>query len=287
MKEAEVTEVALSRAVSTALPRPQYCLLSENEAREYDCVQTARRLSAEDEDTRLQAYQLHFQTHVERYTDWARRKAFFDPTYKYPELSVEDIVVEILCRFGKRVWEGGYDAQGSQPCAYVKRAIKNEFQDCLRKGIHPTKEECSACYRERGRCKFSGQDPPSERERRKCFQVPRIDDFEEVCIRFAGAGLLDQQEWPPRPAQELQRPVEELVVLEDLIRRELQPIEIQVLTLYLKGKTGQEISRQVKRAVDNVYQIRHRAIKKLRRALMFRNDNARIILPNGLGIKLV
>ena len=270
MKEAEVTEMALRRAVSTALPRPPYCLLSEDEAREYDCVETARRLSAEDEDTRLQALWHHHQTHVDAYVRWARNRNRVDATYKNEELrreSARDIVEEALCSFGRRVKEGGYHfRKNRRPCAYVERAITNKAQDRLRKGKHPTKEECALCYQEKGRCKFSGHDPPSEREQRKCFRIPPIDDFDEVCTRLAGAGLLDPPEWPPRPGQELRHSVEELISLEDLMRRELKPIEIRVIILYLEGKSGPEIAREINRTVDNVHQIHHRAIEKLRRA---------------------
>ena len=302
MEGVEIAEMALYEAVSASLPRPKYCLLSESEAREYDCVETARRLSAEDEDTRLQASWHHYLTHIEAYVRWARNRKRFDVTYRHQELrheSTEDIVREALCSFVERVKSGDYNARQSRPCAYVKRIITNKSQDRLRKGIHPTREECEVCYREKGRCKFSGQNPPSERERKKCFLPPRIADLEEVSIGLGIAGLQGQGEWPPRqsdPSQDVQHLIEEKLTFEHvrdralaLMPSRLRPVEIQVLQAFcFEDKSGREIARQTNLTLDNVYQIHHRALKKLYRALILEDEDLRYYAPpTGVGTQVV
>jgi len=276
-----MVKMGLEKAVSTTdSNRDRYCLLRDDEIETYRCVETAANLGAMAEETRLLAYWHHFQTHVVPYTKWAASKKLFDPTMRYPDPyeGAAELVEEVLLSFCKKIQEKKYDVQKGLPCKYIKRAAKNKFQDILRRGHNPTREECIRCYEIGGFCPASKAEQPGERERQRCFRLPFVEEFDAVSITFAAAGL--QEQWPPvlQDVQSLlgiHRPVE-AKALQDVLLESIWNLAARVLkadpTAVLKGtfrhhKSSREIAEELKTTPGNVDQIRHRGLRRLRKLI--------------------
>ena len=82
----EMAGMSRKEAVSATDPDwDRYCLLREDGAETYRCVETAANLSASTEETRLQAYWRHYKTHIEPYTRWTVNRKLFNQTVQYPD----------------------------------------------------------------------------------------------------------------------------------------------------------------------------------------------------------
>jgi len=272
-----MVDMCQSRAVSAPVStRKRACLLQEQEWAAYRCAETAADLGAATEEKRLQAFWLHYKTHVERYIAWATRKHLIDATVRYPDPAegAAELVFDVLLSFHQIVQQGGYIAEKGSPCKYVKQAIRNKFQDILRRGRHPTPEECMQCWEERGMCPVYGTTRPWEQDRERCFRPPPVEQFDEAGAMFAAAGL--QGQWPPkRELSVVQRPVEHLA-LDDTMIACIWALMPEVLTpdqhvvlreTFLHHKTSREIALQIDKSPGNVDQIRHRGLRRLYRAL--------------------
>jgi RNA polymerase sigma factor (sigma-70 family) len=271
-------KMAPQRAAS-ADARKLYCLLVDEEREAYRCAETAEALGATAAGERLQAYWNHFKTHLEVYVQWAKNRYLFDPTVHFDDLQERgiDLVERVLIAFQTVVQERRYDSKKGPPCRYIKRSITNRFQDILRRGRHPTKEECARCWREGGECRFSGIAPPGAEERRRCLRPPAIDRLDVAEASFALAGL--QDEWPPIAGQmeavAPHRPVEiqalEQILIEtiwDLSEEELTQDKVHVLReAVLHGKSGHEIAEDLKTSRSNIYQLKRRGIQRLSQLL--------------------
>lgn len=276
-----MANVSLEEAVSATDPtRDRYCLLHDYGMDVYRCAETAANLGAVAEETRLQAYWLHYKTHVEPYTRWSANKRMFDPTVQYPDPqeAAAELVVEVLLSFYHKVQERLYDAGRGPPCKYIKRAIRNRFQDILRRGRNPTAEECARCCEERGFCLLFRTEQPGERERQQCFRLPPIEEFDAASVVFAAAGLQDQ--WPPvlegvRSVSSVRRPVEDQALQGALVQsawrlisKVLTPDQRTVLAeTFLRYKTSREIASMIRTTPGNVDQIRRRGLRRLNKAL--------------------
>jgi RNA polymerase sigma factor (sigma-70 family) len=277
----EMVSMSLEKAVSATDPKKnRYCLLQEDGTEIYRCAETAANLGATAEETRLQAFWLHYKTHVEPYTRWAAGKNMLDPTVQYPDPreAAAELVEDVLLSFYRRVQGGQYDVGRGPPCKYVKRAIRNGFQDILRRGRNPTGEECARCYEKGGVCPVFGTEQPGERERRRCFRLPPVGEFDAVSAVFAAAGLQDQ--WPPalgdvQGVSSIRRPVEDqalqAVLIQsvwNLINELLTPDQRTVLAeTFLHHKTSREIALMIHTTPGNVDQIRHRGLRRLNKVL--------------------
>jgi len=271
--------------LETAVPAPdyarkRYCLLRDDEIEAYRCAETAANLGATEEGTRLRAYWLHFKTHVGPYTEWALKKRLFDPTVRYPDPreGATELVEKVLLSFHRRVQEDHYDVERGPPCKYLKRAIKNGFQDILRRGRHPTREECVKCWEERGACPVFGVQRPWEQERGRCSRLPSVEGFDRSSALFAAAGL--QEQWPPvlqdvRGISVVRRPVEDQALkgamiaciwalMPELLTPDQQTV---IMETYLHYRTSREIALMIQTTPGNVDQIRHRGLGRLYRAL--------------------
>jgi RNA polymerase sigma factor (sigma-70 family) len=277
-----MVKMTLERAVSTADPRrKRYCLLRGDETEMYRCTEAAAKLGAKEKETRIPAYWLHFKTHIKPYTRWARNRRLFDPTAQYsdPLDGAAELVEDVLLSFYRKIEENQYNPDRGPPCRYIKRSIKNKYQDLLRRGRHPTAEECMRCWEERGSCPVSETERPWDQDRQRCFRPFVVEDFGAVSATFAAVGLHDQ--WPPTQLQDMQctpatlRPVEEQALDRAMIAYiwELMP---RVLTLaqrtvlvetFLHHRTSREIARMIQTTPGNVDQIRHRGLRRLYRAL--------------------
>lgn len=268
-------KMPLRRAASID-ERRLYCLLSDEERQAYQCVETAEALGAIVEDERLRAYWHHFTSHIEAYGRWARRKNLFDPTIDYLDIRerADNLVKSVLISFQRIIREGRFNPAKGLPCQYIKRSIKNRFQDILRRGRHPTPEECARCWREGGECRFSGRRPPGAEERQRCLRLPATDSLDLAEVAFALAGLQDT--WPPESWYESdgarpRRPVETQALKEvvteaiwDLIDEELTQDQREVLRkTILHGRSGQEIAEELSTSRSNVYQLKRRGIQRL------------------------
>ena len=259
----------------------RYCLLPDNERTAYRCAETAANLGAPVEETRVRAYWLHYMTHVESYTDWACGKRLFDPTAHYPDPrdGAIELVEGALGRFCQIVLKGEYDVSRGVPCKYLKRAIKNEFQDIMRRGRHPSREECEQCWQERGMCPRLRDEQPGEQDYRRCYRLPSVEGLEQGSAMFAAAGL--QERWPPlleatEDAGGIQRPVEEQA-LNGVIIACVRALLPRLLTVgqrivleetFLRHKTSREIALMIKTTPGNVDQMRRRGLRRLYWALM-------------------
>ena len=260
------------RAVSTPDPgRERYCLLCGGESEAYRCVETAGDLGAEEEETRLRAYWWHYMTHVETYTQWAERRKYFDPTTRHPDRrdGAIELVEDVLLLFYRTIRENRYDIKKGPPCKYLKRAMRNRFQDLLRRGRHhPKPDECARCREEQGMCSFSGTEYPSERERKLCLRpslVEGLDGFDEMNDTFTAAGLHDQ--WPPT-SRDVQGDFDsdrsrEGEILDHVLIAQAQDLMPEVLTsdqqtvlveTYIHNKTSREIAERLQTTPGNVDQ---------------------------------
>jgi len=270
-------KMALQEAASAA---KKFCILRDEEREAYPCAETAKALGARAAGERLRAYWRHFKTHVEAYVRWAVRQHLYDPTVHYtdPREGVIDLVEQALISFQPVVQEGRYDSEKGLPCKYIKRSIKNRFQDILRRGRHPTKEECERCWQERGGCRFSEIGPPGAEERQRCLLPPAVDRLEIDEALFATAGL--HEEWPPTPwsggnGALPHRPVETQALeqiltgaIGELIMEKLTPDQRYVLIEFiLRGRSGYEVAESLKTSRSNVYQLKRRGIKQLSQLL--------------------
>jgi len=266
---------------ASADARRRYCLLNDKERAAYRCAETAETLEAVTVDERLQAYWHHFKTHIEAYSQWAQRKHLFDPTFHFKDVreKVTDLVEQVLIAFQPVIHEGRYSSKKGVPCKYIKRSIRNRFQDILRKGRHPTKEECLRCWRERGGCRFSGMARPGGNERQRCLRPPAIEGLDVSEAAFALAGL--QDEWLPRfsetdggsyPSRPVEREALDHILdgtVWDLIDEELTADQKFVLReVILNHKTGREIAQELKTSRSNVYQLKRRGINRLTHLLL-------------------
>lgn len=272
-----MANMSIEKAVSaTVSERDRYCLLRDEESEDYRCAETATNLGATAAETRLQAYWLHYKTHIEPYARWAWNRKLFDPTVRYlaPLEAAAELVGDVLLSFHRQVQDGQYDPKRGPPCKYIKRGVKNRFQDVLRRGHHPTPEECARCYEKGGFCPLFRPERPGEQERQRCFRLPPVTEFDPVSAMFAAAGLQDQ--WPPLPgASSVRRSVEDPALrgvlidsIWDFIDETLTPNQRIVLReTYLNDKTSREIALEALDTTQgNVDQIRHRGIKRLKRA---------------------
>jgi len=273
--------VSLKEAVSATDPkRDRYCLLHKDGTEIYRCAETAANLGSTVEEKRLQAYWLHYKVHIQSYTRWAVRRKLFDPTIQYPSLweATAELVEDVMLSFYHKVQERQYDAGRGLPCKYTKRAIKNRFQDILRRGRNPTQEECARCYEKGGICPVFGAESPGERERQHCFRLPSIEKMDAVSAVFAVAGLQDQ--WPPaledvQGVSGIRRPVEDQALrramlhsIWSLVDELLTPDQRTVLEeTFLRHRTSREIAGMIRTTPGNVDQIRHRGLQRLNRAL--------------------
>jgi RNA polymerase sigma factor (sigma-70 family) len=277
----EMARMSIEQAVSAADPkRDRYCLLHDDGAEIYRCAETAANLGATAEATRLQAYWLHYKTHIEPYTQWAGNRKLFDPTVQYSDSreGAAELVEEVLLSFHRKVQERQYDVRRGPPCRYIKRAIKNRFQDVLRRGRNPTREECVRCYEKGGFCPVFEIERPREGERQRCFRLPPIERFDAVSAVFAAVGLQDQ--WPPAPqdaqgVSSIRRPVEDQALqgafihsIWGLINEVLTPDQRTVLAeTFLHYRTSREIALMICTTPGNVDQIRHRGLQRLNKVL--------------------
>ena len=276
-----MANMSREKAVSATVPeRDRYCLLRDKGSEDYRCAETATNLGATAAETRLQAYWLHYKTHIEPYARWAENRGLFDPTVRYlaPRKAAAELVGDVLLSFYRQVQDGRYDPKRGPPCKYVKRGVRNRFQDVLRRGHHPTPEECARCYEEGGFCPLFRPERPGEQERQRCFRLPPVTELDAVGAVFAAAGLQDQ--WPPalrgaQGASSVRRPVEDPALRDvlidsiwDFIDEALTPNQKTVLReTYLNDKTSREIAlEKLDTTPGNVDQIRHRGIKRLKRA---------------------
>jgi RNA polymerase sigma factor (sigma-70 family) len=276
-----MASMSLEEAVSATDPRrDRYCLLREDGTDIYRCAETAANLGARAEETRLQAYWLHYKAHIQSYTRWAVGRKMFDPTLQYPDPreATAELVEDVMLSFYQKVQEGQYDAGRGPPCKYIKRAIKNRFQDVLRRGRNPTQEECARCYEKGGICPVFEAESPGERERQRCFRLPSIEKIDAVSAVFAAAGLQDQ--WPPvlrdvQGVSGIRRPVEDQALqramlhsIWGLVDELLTPDQRKVLAeTFLRHKTSREIAVMIRTTPGNVDQIRRRGLLRLNRVL--------------------
>jgi len=272
--------VGMSRKEAVSATDPdwdRYCLLREGGAETYRCVETAANLSASTEETRLQAFWRHYKTHIGPYTRWTVNRKLFDQTGQCPdprEASAE-LVKQVLFSFYQKVQERLYDPTRGPPCRYVKRAIKNKFQDFLRRGRHPTPEECAQCFQERGFCHRFPLKQPGEWERQRCLRLPPVERLDAASAGFALAGL--QDEWPPaaRGGSSVRRPVEDQALQDvlldsiwSLIDKVLTPDQRTVLIeTVLHHRTSREIALLIDTTPGNVDQLRHRGLQRLSKVL--------------------
>jgi len=272
--------LTIHRAVSEpGWPGRQYCLL-ENEAsfRTYGCSETAQRLGAEKKAEQSAAYWHHFTTHVTAYTRWAQNRKLFDGTFQDAEEAVDHLVKEALLKFRKVVWQARFDPGRGPPCKYIRRTIKNLWQDIVRRGRRPSEADCRQCLETTGFCRFSGGEPSLRAQKQQCRRLPAFDNFEVVSRTFAEAGLQEGQTSPfevSRSSTTLSRPVEEQVLqglmVEQILtmaKQILSPVSIQVLIeTYWQKRSSKEIAALLGRTPANVDQIRWRALDRLRRAI--------------------
>ncbi|MBN2394714.1 MAG: sigma-70 family RNA polymerase sigma factor [Anaerolineae bacterium] len=273
--------VNLGKAVSDPDDPRRYCLLSAEEQQAYGCVETANKLASDDKDLRICAYWHHVKTHGDRYRRWAANHGYVDPTAAItdPKELSEEVVDQALARFRKAVDEGRYDVAKGLPCQYFKAIIKNFHQD-LRKhtGRHPSSQECHACWEGNdGRCPHFGATAPWEGTYRKCYRFPMVASFEQTVL-FAVAGL--QNDWPPvlnseAPAgMTLDRPVEEQALDSAMISC-VQKLMVElphdqhtvIIETFFNHRSSQKIAGMIGTSLENVYQLRHRALSTLLKAL--------------------
>lgn len=272
-------KMAPQRAAS-ADASTRFCLLGDEERAAYQCAETAAALGATAVGERVKAYWHHFETHLNAYVQWAQKRHLFDPTLHFDDLQERayGLVQWVLIKVQSVVEAGGYESEQGPPCKYIKRSIKNRFQDLLRRhGRYPSKEECERCWREGGECRFSGLGPPGAEERQRCLRPPAIDRLDVAETAFALAGL--QDDWPPdthhAQAESPRRPVEvralEQILIErvwDLSGSELTSDKNDVLRkTVLEGQSGQEVAVNLKTSRNNVYQLKRRGIKRLSQLL--------------------
>ena len=283
-----VVKMTLEQAVSAPedLLRRRDCLLRKVRA-QYRCVETAAAMMAEDEHTRRSACWQHFKTHLPAYTRWAARKHLVDSTFHSFELweQAEALVYEALIGFTRAVIAHRFDADRASPCKYVKRAIINQAQDLMRRGTHPTMQECLACWENHnGLCPHFGSEHPWEDAVRQCYNPPIVigleefEEFDQAESTFAAAGL--QEQWPPimdkvGTASSYSRPVEEKAlnfVTYDLLERFMLEVlshnqRTVIVETMQNHKTSREIALIIGTTPGNVDQLRRRALQKLYRAL--------------------
>lgn len=258
----------------------RYCLLRGREREAYRCSETAENLGAEEEDTRVQASWSHFKSHVEVYTIWAKNNRLFDPTAQFsdPGEAAAELVNKVLVKFHQKVMERRYDAKKGRPCAYIKRSIRNRYQDLLRRGRHPkppTPEECMECFQERGGCSAFGVERPWEGDYERCFRPYALERFDQASATFAVAGL--QNQWPPQPrdGSSVSRPVEDraidgamLAYICGLMSDRLSDDQrIVLVETFIHHRTSREIAVIIGTTPGNVNQLRSRGLRRLRRAL--------------------
>lgn len=277
-----VAKIPLPRAVSIESD-PSYCLLSISERDSYPCLETARALSAAEQATRQRAFWRFFKIHIQPLTNWAARHHYYDHTlhYENPREAAGELVVNVLNSFYERICEGHYDVEKGRPCGYVERSIRNRNTDLLRRGGYPTPRECRLCWEEHaGACPSFGTSQPWETHYRRCYQTPQIASFEEHETLFSAAGI--QQVWPPylgegETSTSIERPVEEvalnhvmMVCITELMQSILNERQRTILVrTFVDHANGREIARELGISLDNVYQIRHRALRRLLKALTF------------------
>jgi RNA polymerase sigma factor (sigma-70 family) len=283
-----VVKMTLDQAVSApeALLRRRNCLLRKVRV-QYRCVETAVDLMAEDEYTRRKACWQHYLTHFPVYCRWAAGKHLVDPTFHSFDSGgqAEGLVAEALIGFIHAVIAHRFDAHRALPCTYIKRAIRNQAQDVLRRGIQPTPRECLGCWESHnGLCPHFASEHPWEDVVRQCYNPPIVvgleehEEFDEAESTFAVAGLQDQ--WPPiwdkgGTAFSYSRPVEEealsVVTYELLERLMLEILNHDQMTVLVETMRNHKTSREIALLIDttpgNVDQLRRRALQKLYYAL--------------------
>jgi len=276
-----MAEMTLRSAVSApGSPDERYCLLDKDTRAAYQCAETAAKLGAPEEDVRLAAFWHHFSTHVEKYAKWAARKGLCDPTMEWAGRyeAAGELVRDVLLSFWRMVKGGRYDPTRGPPCRLIKQAIRNERRSRLRRGGHPTEKECLQCWEKAEECPAFRIARPWENARRRCYRRPVVRELNPETALFNAAGLED--EWPPRgvapAAASVQRPVEELVAKREQLIRVRELIEGQTLTpdqrtvlkeTFFNQRTSREIAEEIQTTPANVDQIRHRGLRRLRKAL--------------------
>lgn len=275
-----VAKMPLSGAVSTDVPvdrRPAYCLLSTSEWATYRCLETARELSDAGEDVRTRAFWRFFKAHEPFLARWAERNHYYDQTLRYPDPfdMASELVREVLNAFGNRVRQGYYHVTQSRPCAYVRRSIENRNTDLLRRGGHPSQEECLACWEEYEGCPSFSAVHPWEGDYRRCYRPPQITSFEDHEALFSAAG--EQQAWPPRLSEsatglDARRPVEKIALNHVLITELMNSLlslreRIILIRTCVDNDTGPDIAYDMGLTTDNVYKIKQRALHRLLKAL--------------------
>ncbi len=271
-------ETAVSAPESTEI---HPCLLPREFRETYRCAETAVNMNASEAELRSLAYWQHYRIHSEAYVRWTMRHHWGDPLLQphAPYDAASEVVVYVLNSFYQALALGQYDSRQGLPCVYIKRSIHNRYQDLLKRGHHPTADECERCWLANGSVcvAFRGAQTPWQTQYQRCYRLPTCDYFDPVATVFAEIGLQDS--WPPLQEPLLNgelRPVEETAlahVLSDglsvLMLEGLSADQHTVLVeTYWGQKSSHEIALLIEKSPANVDQIRKRALAKLYRLLM-------------------
>lgn len=201
--------------------------------------------------------------------------------YENPKEAAGELVVNVLNSFYDCICGGCYDINKGRPCGYVEQSIKNLNTDLLRRGGYPTPRECRLCWEDHeGHCPRFGTSRPWEDHYRRCYQAPQIASFEEHETLFSAAGV--QQMWPPYLGEgetptSIERPVEEvalnhvmMVCIAELMQSVLSERQRKILIrTFVDHANGRAIAFELGISLTNVYQLRHRALRRLLKALTF------------------
>lgn len=274
-----ILETAVSAPKS---PKLLSCLLPEDLRETYRCGETAEKMCAADETTRDWAYWHHYVTHCEAYTHLTELRNLGEPTLKNsdPYEAAREIVFQTLLRFRHALRAGWYQHTKGPPCIYIKRSIRNLYQDLLKRGRHPSAEECESCWRMSGNTcmAFRRAETPWLSLYQRCYRLLNFDSLDAGPDESPFQSLQDT--WPPTGDQsdiEAHYPVENLA-LNRVVIAQLPTIMLTVLstdqyTVILETfwghKSSQEIGLLLNKTPASVDQIRKRALKRLSRTMAF------------------
>jgi RNA polymerase sigma factor (sigma-70 family) len=239
---------------------------------ERDDAEEARRLEDPRLEVRVAAAWHHWTVNEESYVRWVHRKGYRDATYLAHDDA--DIVRNGLLAFVCAVARGYYHSARGSPAGYIRSIITHQVIDSLRKGLKTTRATCQECVDAPAPCPIARSRGADEEECGECFKPLLFEDFEVAVATFTAAQLREQEVSVAEDA--MFRAIYGQV--EEIAREVLLPREWQVLRMtFLEENSGEEIAEAMGLTAANVYQIRRRALVKLREAVAARGLDAGVL----------